>query len=404
MRRRRVKITGIGPVSPAGIGKEAFEDGIFENKSWVQEFNQLDPSLGKFIAGSIPTFALTNYVDRFPGQNGAARHTQLAVAAAALALRDARISADQFQANSDAVLVTGTSLMDCEALKRSYDQVLRLGIQGAYTRAVFSANVASIPATVALALKLRARTLCIQSSCCSGLDAIGFAAREVAEGRAEIALCGGTEAPLFSHPMIELRAAGLMSRSSEDPEKQCRPFDLWRTTGAIAEGACMIVLEPECSSNEGYAYVDGYGFGSDNGNGICSGMISAIESAIADSQFHFSEVDVINAWGPGHRQIDAAEAAALRAVFEEHLNTVAVGSIKGALGSPLGAAGAIQIGAAVIGLRNQRVPPTVNWEMPDPQCNLNLSREALYLPHRRVLVNAHGISGSNSSILLSGCR
>lgn len=401
MRRRRVKITGIGPVTPAGIGRELFQSGIFESKSRIQKFDKVSAALGEFVAGYIPDFVLDNYIDRFPGQNGAARHTQFAVAAAKLALEDAGVKADQFRANSSSILVTGTSLMDCEALKRSYDQVAKLGVRGAYTRAVFSANVASIPATVASALKLNPRMITLQSSCCSGLDAIGYAAKEVSEGRAEIALCGGTEAPLFSHPMVELRAAGLMSNTADEPEKQCRPFDLWRTTGAVSEGACMFVLEPENSTRVGYAFIDGYAFASDNGFGSCSGMVSAMRFALADARYSCTNVDVVNAWGPGHRQIDAAEAKALREVMGEHINNVAVSSIKGAIGNPLGAGGAIQVASAALGLSAQQVPPTVNWVVRDPQCKLNLSSSALDLQHRTVLINAHGISGSNSSVILS---
>ncbi|HRE84091.1 MAG TPA: beta-ketoacyl synthase N-terminal-like domain-containing protein, partial [Opitutaceae bacterium] len=269
MRRRRVKITGIGPVTPAGIGRAAFAAGILDGVSRTKNFSSGDPTHGNFVAASVEDFSLSSFVKRFPGQNGAARHTQFAIAASVLALRDAGISEREFQSSATAIMATGTSLMDCEGLKRSYDQVARLGVKGAYVRAVFSANVASIASTVANALSLAPRMMALQSSCCSGLDAIGYAAQEIADGKAEIALCGGTEAPLFSHPMIELRAAGLMSNSADEPEKQCRPFDLWRTTGVVSEGACMFILEPETSPRNAYAYIDGYAFSSDNHEDVC---------------------------------------------------------------------------------------------------------------------------------------
>lgn len=400
MRRRRVKITGIGPVTPAGIGLSAFEIGIYEEKSRAHRLEHSNPTLGEFVVASIPSFRLNDYIERFPGQHGTARHTQFGLAASILAMRDAGITNLEFEKPHKSLLVTGTSLMDCEGLKRSYDQVAKLGIKGAYTRAVYSANVASIPATIAAVLKMNPQVLALQNSCCSGLDAIGYAAKEIASGRIEIAICGGTEAPLFAHPMIELRAAGLMCNTAIEAQKQCRPFDLWRTTGVVGEGACMFVLEAESSKRLPYAYIEGYGIANDFDNQVCSGMANAISYAIRDSGLHLQDIEVVNAWGPGHRVIDKAEAFALQRVFGEYLQNVSVHSIKGAVGNPLGAAGAIQVAASAIGLGNQCLPPTVNWEFPDPQCRLNISRESLPIPHKAVVVNSHGISGGNSSIVL----
>lgn len=401
MIRRRVKITGIGPVTPAGIGRKAFSQGILESVSRVRAISSETSDFGPFVGAVVDGFDINDYIKRFPGQNGAARHTQFALAGAILALKDAGIPIEEFSSGAKALLASGTSLMDCEGLKRSYDQVAKLGVKGAYTRAVFSANVASIASTVANALGLSPRMIAMQSSCCSGLDAVGYAAREIAEGKAEVALCGGTEAPLFTHPMIELRAAGLMSHSAEEPHKQCRPFDLWRTTGAVSEGACMFVLEPEASPRKGYAYIDGYAFSSDNQEGPCRGMFYAMQSALADARLSPKAIDVINAWGPGHREIDAAESRELINTFGSHLQNMAATSIKGAVGNPLGAAGAIQVASASLGLQQQMLTPTVNWEMRDPACPLNLFSQATKISHSTVLINAHGISGSNSALILS---
>lgn len=401
MKRRRVKITGIGPVTPLGIGVDIFRAEIFKNRSHIHKSEAFDPLLGEFSVASIPEFHLHRFLERFPGHNGSARHTQFAIVASLLALRDAGVSTQSFLHVPTSLLVTGTSLMDCDGLKRSYEQVLKLGIKGAYTRAVYSTNVASIPATIATALKIHPKMLTIQTSCCSGLDAIGYAAREIADGRSEIALCGGTEAPLYMHPLIELRAAGLMPATAANAEHQCRPFDLWRTTGVIGEGACMFVLEPESTPRKAYAYIDGYAFASDKDSQSCSGMSDAMILAIADARKTVRDVEVLCAWGPGHRQIDAAEAVALRQVFEEHLANIAAYSIKGAIGNPLGAAGAIQVATAAIGLLEQSIPPTVNWEDPDPECNLNLFQRAAPLQHNTTLVNSHGISGTNSTMILS---
>ncbi|HRE84090.1 MAG TPA: hypothetical protein PLN52_23805, partial [Opitutaceae bacterium] len=127
----------------------------------------------------------------------------------------------------------------------------------------------------------------------------------------------------------------------------------------------------------------------------------AMINAIAEARMKATDVDTINAWGPGHRQIDAAEALQLQNVFGTHLKNMGATSIKGAIGNALGAAGAIQVASAAIGLKLQNITPTVNWEVKDPSCPLNLFAKATPLPHRRTLVNAHGISGSNSALILS---
>ena len=245
--------------------------------------------------------------------------------------------------------------------------------------------------------------MAVQSSCCSGLDAIGFAAEMVAQGEADIAICGGSEAPLHRFPLLELRAAGLTPPTDEMPERLDRPFDLWRTTGVISEGACMFVVEPEDSPRAGYAYISGYAFASDRGDDFCSGLAVASRLALADARMRPSQVDVLNAWGPGHKRIDAGESRAMAGVFSRRLSGIPAVSIKGAIGNPLAGAPAIQVAAAVLGQRYGVIPPTVNWEYPDPACPLNLSSRSRSVAHAVTMVNAHGLAGVNSSIVLERC-
>jgi 3-oxoacyl-(acyl-carrier-protein) synthase len=227
----------------------------------------------------------------------------------------------------------------------------------------------------------------------------------IASGEADIAFCGGTEAPLNIHPMLELKMAGLSPANPDNPERQSRPFDLWRTTGVIGEGAAIVILEPDESPRPGYAYVDGYGFSMDEDERLPGGALYATgRQALANAEAISDDVDQISAWGPGHRLIDAVEAAALRRLFGERLREIPTASIKGALGNALGAAGAMQIACAAIGMRSGFIPPTVNWQFPDPDCPLNLSASARFVKSCVVLVNSHGLSGTNSSLLIRRCR
>jgi 3-oxoacyl-(acyl-carrier-protein) synthase len=222
----------------------------------------------------------------------------------------------------------------------------------------------------------------------------------VAAGYAEIAICGGTEAPLFRCPLVELRATGLTPGTDENARRVDRPFDLWRTTGVVSEGACMIVIEPENSPRRGYCRIGGYAFANDLAEDVCGGLRSAITHAIADAGIRSDSIDAINAWGPGHSRIDAAEASVLRDVFGSRLGSIPAVSIKGAVGNPLGAAPAMQVAVAALAMREGILPPTVNWEYPDPACDLNLSSRSRFLAHDSVLVNAHGLSGVNASIVM----
>lgn len=401
MKRRRVKITGIGFVTPAGIGKEAFQAGILDGRSYVQPITRFPEEAGPFVGSEVKKFNIADFFDNH-GTKRLPRHTQFALAAAKLACEDANLS----QAHIDKlnpVVVIGTSLMDSAVINKTIEDVTRKGPRFASTRVVFQAPVASIAASVAQYVGA-GRTLSLQSACCSGCDAIGHASAMVAHGEADLAICGGTEAPLYYHPMLELKLAELSPSTAERPEQLSRPFDLWRTTGVIGEGACMIVLEPESAARAGYAEVAGYSFATDSGQEPGDGLETAIRLCLGNAAIHPAQVETINAWGPGHREIDATEARILHRVFGSSIGRIPVVSIKGAIGNPFAAAGAIQAGCAALSIADSFIPPTVNWTRPDPACRLHLSDSARFLSVDSALINSHGLSGTNSALLLRRCK
>ena len=399
MKRRRVKITGIGPVTPAGIGKEEFWRGILEPVSRVEVVTRFPEEAGAFVASEVKGFRLEDYLPRVSSKR-MPRHTQFALVAAILALKDAGLDMESLRGR-DPLVIVGASLMDFGSINKGVDIILRKGAVSGLPSSVFSASVSSISGTIGEIIGGTTRTLAIQSACCAGLDAIGHAANMIANGEADVALCGGTESPLFFHPMLELKMAGLAPGNPEFPGRQCRPFDLWRTTGVMGEGACVLVLEPEASPRPGYAFIDGYAFASDPLESPGAGLFNAISWALANGGMRNTQIECISAWGPGHKIIDRAEVLALDAVFEGDLKGIPIASIKGAIGNPLGAAGAIQVGCAALSLQRSIVPPTVNWEYPDPECRLNLASRARFLPHRSTLVNTHGLSGTNACLVMT---
>jgi 3-oxoacyl-(acyl-carrier-protein) synthase len=395
-----VKITGIGPVTPAGVGREQFWRGLLEPISRVRELKSLAKyGNGEFVAAEVtdPVFdamAAEMKIGKQP------RHTQFAVVGAELAARDAGVTLPELR-DLNPLVIAGASLMDFGVMNRIMERIVRKGPNFGLPSAVFSASVSGISGAIAECIGGATQTMALQSACCSGLDAIGHAAQRIASGEIDIAVCGGTEAPLYYHPMLELRMAGLAPASAEWPERMCRPFDLWRTTGVIGEGACIFLLESEESPRAAHAFIEGYAYATDPAEASVQGLSEAIRLALANAGRRRNEVDCINAWGPGHKLVDRAEARVLQAFFGEQLKSLPVTSIKGAVGNPLGAAGAMQVGAAALGLADGMIPPTVNWQYPDPDCPLNLSSQARAIAHDVTLINSHGLSGTNACLVLS---
>lgn len=396
--RRRVKITGLGPVTPAGIGREQFFRGINESISRIAAITRFDPEAGPFVGAEINDFDLNRYASdenakRLP------RHTQFALASAILALADAGLTRRDL-AGKNPIIITGTTMMDCESVSKTIEYVTRKGPKFGLVSSVNQALSVSIADRISKYLDTASRIMALQTACCSGLDAIGHGAEYVATGQADFVICGGAEAPLFYHPMLELSLAELGPRTDEAPDRICRPFDLWRTTGVFGEGACLFVLEPEESPRPGYAYVSGYGYANDNTEYVGSGWQNSMRMALANARRQPREINFISAWGPGHREIDHREAQSLRQLFGDLLDFIPVSSIKGAIGSAMAAAGAIQVASTALAMQRAVVPPTVNWQTPDPDCPLRLSSQPRHLPVSLSLINGHGISGSNSSLVL----
>ncbi len=403
MNRRRVKITGIGPVTPAGIGREAFWKGILEPVSRVRPFTKLGAEFGPLVAAQVTGFDIFKIVrERAAVPKGLSRQSLFAMAGAILALRDANVAVEEFRV-ANAAIIIGSSLMDFGGIVSSMDAVRQKGVRGAQPRALYSTGISSVPSAVNALLGASARTMALSTQCCAGMDAIGLAADLVATGEVEMALCGGTEAPLHRFPMLEFRAGEMTPATDQLPERMSRPFDLWRTTGVVSEGACVFLIEPEESVRSGYSTIAGYAFGNDRPDDLCGGMEYAGALAIAAARKKNADVDAINAWGPGHKLVDAGEARAIARLFKGAQTDIPAVSIKGAIGTPLGAAPAIQIASAVLGQRAGIIPPTVNWEFPDPGCPLNLSNRARFVDHRVTLLNSHGVGGVNASIVLEKC-
>ena len=396
---RRVKITALGPVTPAGIGKENFYAGINEAKSRVSEVTRFDKKGGPFVAAQILDFDLDDWSHGAGNPKRVPRQTQFAIVGCILALADAGIPLEAMR-NLDPVIVNGSAFPDPDLTYRTVAGVVTKGPRFAVPAAVVDAGPSAITASLAKMLKTRCRTIAIQSACCAGMDAIGHGAQMIASGQADIAICW-ERCPRFPPADGRIRDdKALPLRNARSPHEMGRPFDLWRNSGVLGEGACVLILEAEDSPRPAYAWIEGYAYSNDEAGLSGNGLAAAIRMALANARCQPSRVDLINAWGPGHTEIDAVEADCLCKVFGERLGAIPAVSIKGAIGNPLAAAGSVQITSTALSLRTGRVPPTVNWETPDPECPLNLSRIARDVGCSVALVNAHGLGGTNASMVL----
>lgn len=396
--RRRVKITGLGPVTPAGIGRTAFFDGINEPVSRVRALNRYGDEVGPQVGADVRSFDLQEFA---PDENPRrlSRHTQLGLVAAILALDDAKISRAELK-TLNTVVVTGTSVMDIDKISQGVRAVTLRGPKFSMASTIHESSVLNVPGKIAEYLGNKPRMLSLQTSCCSGLDALGQAFELIATGQADLAFAGGSESPLSFHPILEFAAAELNPTNIEEPGRSCRPFDLWRSAGAISEGACIFTLEPESSPRPAIAWISGYGYATDPDFRAGFGIAEATRMALLNACRYPADVGYINAWGPGHREIDVYECHALRFAYGPALKRIPVVSLKGAIGTPLGASGPIQAASVALSLREGILPPTVNWETEDPSCVLNLSRAPRHLFPEIAIVNAHGLAGSNACLVL----
>jgi 3-oxoacyl-(acyl-carrier-protein) synthase len=387
MKHRRVKITGIGPVTPAGIGREAFLNGMLEPVSRVGAMKLGTGDQSSLVAAAevkdfrVGAFALDAVHLQSP------RHIQFALAATVLALRDAGISLPDVRKRKPLVVV-------------AYPMAERLSFAEP-AKETSAENKKPNLVQEAVAEFVGARAGGPDGRCFfSSIEAVGYAAECVASGEVDLAICGGADAPLTTEILAEMKRFGFSPGHAKESGRVCRPFDLWRTTGVAGEGACLFVLEPERSPQRAHARVAGSAWATEKADCPWEALSEALRLALGNAGLRPVDIDCIHADGTGHKRLDQAEANVLREWLGTRLESVPVVSIKGAIGNALGAAGAIQIGCAALGMRHSTIPPTVNWHHPDPSCPLNLSGTSRLLAIGATLIVGRDPAGTVASLIL----
>jgi 3-oxoacyl-[acyl-carrier-protein] synthase II len=407
---RRVVITGIGVVAPNGIGKQAYWESLVAGRSgvdWITEFNT-DPYPCK-VAAKVKDFDPADFMNwRRARERG--RFSQFAVAASKMARDDAGL--DLSKEPPQRVLACIGNAMNgsgdvFDVARTGWEKDGLVGIP-TLSGVEFAAHAAATH--VSTELGIRGQALTLASACSTGLDVIQWAAEKILDGTASIVFAGSTEAPLSEFCFATLCAFGSISTFNDPPLKASRPFDLRRQGLVLGEGsAVMVVEELEHALDRGaFIYAEVLGFGTGNEAGIQNrrdasqlALRQSIDSALAQAALMPEQIDYINAHGNAMPDYDRIDTEALRASFGQCAYSIPVSSIKSMVGHAMGAAGSLQVAATCLTLAHSIIPPTINYEVPDPACDLD------YVPNiarvcrvRRALINAHAIGGTYSALIL----
>ncbi len=405
--RRRVVITGIGPVTPIGTGVDEFWAGLMTGRNGVRTITRFPiGDLSVSVAGEVPDFDPAEHLDAKEARR-TDRFTQFAIASAKLAWDDAGRPA--FVAER-AGCVYATGIGGIQTLLDQHEVLLEKG-PGRVSPFMVPMLMANAPAGhIAMSFGFTGPNLCTISACASSNHAIGEAMRLIRDGYLDVCIAGGSESA--THPLTVAAFAQMTALTKNpDPETASRPFDKARNGFVLSEGACALVLEDEARARARgariYAEVAGYGASADAYHITApdpkgSGATLAMEWALRDAGEEPSAVTYINAHGTSTPLNDAAETVAIKQTLGEDLaRRVAVSSTKSMTGHMLGAAGAVEGAACALAIANGRIPPTIHYDTPDPDCDLDVTpNEPRDLLVTLALSNSFGFGGQNASIAL----
>lgn len=404
----RVVVTGLGMVSPLGLDVPSTWEALISGRSGVGYITQFDASeFETKIAAEVKGFDPNNYMDRKDARR-LDRFMQLAVAAAVEAQRDADLKIDDANAEDIGVFI-GSGIGGVGTLYQQTKILLEKGPRrlSPFLAAVYICNMAS--GQVSITLGARGPNICTTTACASGGHAIGEAFETIRRGDAAVIFAGGTEASVVPISVGAFNAMNALSTRNDEPEKASRPFDLKRDGFIVGEGAAVLVLESlEYANARGariLAEVVGYGASADafhftapRDGGV--GAAAAINRALKSAAMRPEEIDYINAHGTSTPLNDKAETDSIKLAFGEYAYKVPVSSTKSMTGHMIGAAGAIEAGFCVLTIVNGIIPPTINLEFPDPDCDLDyVPNNARRARVRTALSNSLGFGGHNSTLI-----
>jgi len=402
----RVVVSGLGAVAPNGIGVESFWQNIIGGVSGIAPITRFDASKHDTrIAGEVKGFDPLQWLEKKEVRK-MDLFIQYAVAAAQMAHDDSGLKVTDEDRERVGVFV-GTGMGGIPALEESHNILLEKGpgrISAFFIPSIIT-NLAS--GQISMRFGMKGPNSCVCTACATGNHAIGDSFRIIQRGEADVMLAGGTEAvitPLTIGGFCSMKA---LSTRNDEPTRASRPFDKDRDGFVMGEGAGLMVLEElEHARRRGakiYAEIVGYGMSADAYHITLpapDGAVRSMRLALRDAKVTPSQVDYINAHGTSTPAGDVNETMAVKTVFNEHARTLAVSSTKSMTGHLLGAAGGIESVITVLSITHGILPPTINYETPDPECDLDyVPNTARRAEVRYALTNSFGFGGTNASLL-----
>ena len=408
---RRVAVTGVGLVSPLGIGNQQNWDALIAGRSGIGPITRFDASaLACRIAGQVKGFDPSLYIEKKEIKK-MDTFIHYAMAAAHFAMEDSGLPVTDANRERVAVVV-GSGIGGLPLIEDMQRKYVESGNNPKIISPFFITGLIVNEAGGNISIKygLKGPNLATVTACTTGAHAVGEAYRMIQYGDADAAIAGGTESvitPLAVGGFAVMRA---LSTRNNDPEHASRPWDKDRDGFVMGEGAGLVVLEEmEAAKKRGariYAELVGYGMSGDAYHIAApsqdgDGPARVMRNALADAEMNAEEIDYINAHGTSTPMGDRVETMAVKAVFGAHAKKLAVSSTKSMTGHLLGAAGGLETGICALAVYHQVIPPTTNYVTPDPECDLdyvpNTARKA---PLRGVLSNSFGFGGTNGCLIL----
>jgi len=406
---RRVVITGIGLVSPLGVGKEINWEALSKGKSGISSISRFDVSRhSSKIAGQIKDFDPLDFIEKKELRK-MDPFIRYAVAAAHLAVQDSGIDRAALEGDRCGVYV-GSGIGGIGSIEETHKTLLEKGPDRVTPFFLVSSIINEAAGQISIKYRSRGPNSAPATACTTGTHAIGDSFRIIARGDADIMLAGGAEAPITPLGLAGFCAMRALSLRNDEPEKASRPFDAKRDGFVIGEGAGVLVLEELGAAlkrgAEIYAEIVGYGMSGDayhvtapslDGEGASQAMKRALNDAGLDPK----EINYINAHGTSTPYNDKTETLAVKRVFGDHAYKIGVNSTKSMIGHLLGAAGGVEAGYTALCLKHQVMPPTINYEYPDPECDLDyVPNKARRTEVRYALSNSFGFGGTNGALLI----
>ncbi|MBD3183250.1 beta-ketoacyl-ACP synthase II [Candidatus Poribacteria bacterium] len=408
---RRVVITGMGVITPIGNNKEIFWESLCAGKNGIGKLSYFDTTdFATQIAAEVKDFDPSLFLTRKDViKMGTAKFIQYAIACALMAKEDAKLDLSKDDPYNVGAVV-GSGIGGIAVIEEQHKILMDRGPKRVSPHFVTHEIANMAPGQIAIYLGLRGPNFCEVTACASGNHCIGSAFRTIQYGDADVMFAGGSEAAITPLSYAGFCSMKAMSTRNDDPEHASRPFDRKRDGFVMGEGAGIIILESleHALNRDAYIYAElvGFGMSCDAHQTTAplpdgSGAAEAVARAIKDADLSPKDIDYVNAHSPSTPLGDKGEVAALKSVFDENINSLPISSTKSMTGHLLGAAGAVEFVATTLAVNQGIIPPTINYENLDPECDIdcvpNKPREVeLY----SALTNAFGFGGHNATLVV----